>query len=230
MTSAGIFAARKRTRMSVSTPSTAEETKLLELLEGCEHTFRRNGVRAVSMDDLARTLGVSKKTLYKFFRDKADLVLQVFDRMCSRQDATVCALAESGENAIDAVISTMEYMQGELREMHPSMLFDLKKYYPAAMARLEKHKLDNMQGYLLRNIERGQGEGYYRTDFDAKLLTRLYMSMVQTMTDPSTLEEFGRPLSELQKELHTYHLRGIATEKGMQYYHERQTALGQTAP
>jgi hypothetical protein len=44
------------------------------------------------------------------------------------------------------------------------------------------------------------------------------------MTDPSTLEEFGRPLSELQKELHAYHLRGIATEKGMEYYRIRHLA------
>ena len=118
----------------------------------------------------------------------------------------------------------MEYMQSELREMHPSMLFDLKKYYPIAMQRLEDHKLKNMQGYLLRNIKRGQKEGFYRKDFDATLISRLHMAMVQTMTDPATIEEFGRPLSELQQELHAYHLRGIATEKGMAYYHQRKQA------
>ena len=211
--------------MSSPTPGNTQDSKLIELLDGCEQTFRRNGVRAVSMDDLARSLGVSKKTLYKYVKDKADLVLQVFDRMCSRQDERICSLAEGAENAIDAVIGAMEYMQSELREMHPSMLFDLKKYYPAALQRLERHKLDNMQGYLLRNIERGQREGFYRQDFDAKLISRLHMSMVQTMTDPSTLEEFGRPLSELQQELHAYHLRGIATAKGMQYYNDRHAAI-----
>ena len=211
--------------MSSPTPGNTQDAKLIELLESCEQTFRRNGVRAVSMDDLARTLGVSKKTLYKYCSDKADLVLQVFERMCQRQDAHICSLSESGENAIDAGVSAMEYMQSELREMHPSMLFDLQKYYPAALQRLERHKLENMQGYLLRNIERGQSEGFYRKDLDATLISRLYMSMVQTMTDPATLEEFGRPLSELQQELHAYHLRGIATDKGMQYYHERLAAI-----
>ena len=73
--------------MSPTPQGTAQDTRLNELLDGCEQTFRRNGVRAVSMDDLARALGVSKKTLYKYCRDKADLVLQVFDRMCARQDA-----------------------------------------------------------------------------------------------------------------------------------------------
>ena len=47
------------------------------------------------------------------------------------------------------------------------------------------------------------------------------MAMVQTMTDPSTIDEFGRPLSELQQELHTYHLRGIATDKGLEYLRQR---------
>ena len=210
--------------MTPATQGSAKDVRLTELLKGCEQTFRRIGVRAVSMDDIASALGVSKKTLYKYFKDKSDLVLQVFDQMCIRQDARICSLAENGENAIDAVIGAMEYMQSELREMHPSMLFDLKKYYPDAMQRLEDHKLKNMQGYLLRNIKRGQKEGFYREDFDAKLISRLHMAMVQTMTDPSTLEEFGRPLSELQQELHAYHLRGIATERGMAYYHQRKKA------
>ena len=210
--------------MSPVAIGSTQDTRLIELLEGCEQVFRRIGVRAVSMDDLARELGVSKKTLYKFCKDKGDLVLQVFNRMCNRQDARICALSEGGENAIDGVINTMEYVQTELREMHPSMLFDLQKYYPSAMQRLEEHKQENMEGYLLRNIERGQREGFYRKDFDAKLISRLHMAMVQTMTDPSTLEEFGRPLSELQQELHAYHLRGIATERGMAYYHQRKQA------
>lgn len=210
--------------MSPAAQGSAQDTRLIELLEGCEQVFRRIGVRAVSMDDLARELGVSKKTLYKYCKDKADLVLQVFDRMCNRQDARICALSEGGENAIDGVISTMEYMQTELRNMHPSMLFDLQKYYPSAMQRLEEHKQENMEGYLLRNIERGQREGFYRKNFDAKLIARLHMAMVQTMTNVATIEEFGRPLSELQQELHAYHLRGIATEQGMAYYHNRNRA------
>ena len=62
-------------------------------------------------------------------------------------------------------------------------------------------------------------------DFDAKLVSRLHMAMVQTMTDPSTIHEFGRPLSELQKELHTYHLRGIATDQGLEYLRQRNNTL-----
>lgn len=205
-------------------PKTEQDERRIEILEGCEAAFRRLGVRAVSMDDLARQLGVSKKTLYRYSKDKSDLVLQVFDHMCSRQVGMIQALSESGENAIEAVVQVMAYMQSELRDLHPGMLFDLQKYHPASMQRLERHKMESVQGYLLRNIERGQREGFYRKDFDAHLICRLYMSMVQTMTDPATIEEFGRPLSELQEELHLYHLRGIATADGLTYFQSRQAA------
>ncbi len=207
--------------MSPVTQGSNKDSRLTELLTGCERAFDKFGVRAVSMDDLATQLGVSKKTLYRYFKDKADLVLQVFDQACSRQTKRTEELSEGGFNAIDAVISVMEYFQTELRHMHPSMLFDLQKYYPEAMARLHIHKMDAMQGYLIRNIERGQSEGLFRADCDAKLISRLHMSMVHTMTDPATIEEFGRPLSELQIELHTYHLRGIATDKGIAYLRQR---------
>lgn len=211
--------------MSPAPQGSTKDARLVDLLKGCEQAFRRFGVRAVSMDDLATQLGVSKKTLYRYFKDKADLVLQVFDQACNRQNSRTQTLSEGGNNAIDAVIEVMEYFQTELREMHPSMLFDLQKYYPEAMRRLHQHKMEAMQGYLIRNIERGQSEGLYRGDFDARLISRLHMAMVQTMTDPSTIDEFGRPLSELQKELHTYHLRGIATDKGMDYLHQRNNTL-----
>jgi len=207
--------------MSPITQGTQQDARLSELLSGCEQAFRRFGVRAVSMDDLASQLGVSKKTLYRYFKDKADLVLQVFNQACNRQSERTEALAKGGLNAIDAVIAVMEYFQGELREMHPSMLFDLQKYYPEAMNRLHHHKMEAMQGYLIRNIQRGQSEGLFRSDFDAKLISRLHMAMVHTMTDPSTIDEFGRPLSDLQQELHTYHLRGIATDKGLEYLRQR---------
>jgi AcrR family transcriptional regulator len=211
--------------MSPASQGSTKDTRLVDLLKGCEQAFRRFGVRAVSMDDLATQLGVSKKTLYRYFKDKADLVLQVFDQACNRQTTRTQALSEGGNNAIDAVIEVMEYFQTELREMHPSMLFDLQKYYPEAMQRLHQHKMEAMQGYLIRNIQRGQSEGLFRGDFDARLISRLHMAMVQTMTDPSTIDEFGRPLSELQKELHTYHLRGIATDKGMAYLQQRNNTL-----
>jgi len=221
----GYFCAPKPLHMTTVTQGSNKETRVLELLTGCEHAFRKFGVRAVSMDDLASQLGVSKKTLYRYFKDKADLVLQVFNQACERQKARTEILSDGGFNAIDAVIAVMEYFQSELREMHPSMLFDLQKYYPEAMNRLHTHKMVAMQGYLLRNIERGQTEGLYRADFDAKLVSRLHMAMVQTMTDPSTIHEFGRPLSELQKELHTYHLRGIATDQGLEYLRQRNNTL-----
>ena len=211
--------------MSPATQGSNRDTRLIELLRECEKAFHRYGVRAVSMDDLATHLGVSKKTLYRYFKDKSDLVFQVFDQTCTRQNQRIEDLAQLGSNAVDAVISMMEYFQSELREMHPSMLFDLHKYHPETMKRLRLHKEDHLQGYLIRNIERGQKEGLYRDDFDARLISRLHMAMVNTMTAPSTMEEFGRPLLELQKELHTYHLRGIATDKGLAYLRERNNSL-----
>ena len=86
--------------------------------------------------------------------------------------------------------------------------------------------MEAMQGYLLRNIERGQTEGLLSGETSMpSSISRLHMAMVQTMTDPSTIDEFGRPLSELQKELHTYHLRGIATDKGLEYLRQRNNTL-----
>lgn len=217
--------------MSPAPSGTASDDKHSNILSGCEHTFRRLGVRAVSMAELARQMGVSKKTLYLFVKDKADLVRQVFTGMCQRQKARMEALNEEHENAMEALIVSSEFIQEELQNMHPSVLFDLSKYYPEAHRAIERHKMSTLQGFLLKNIEQGQEQGLYRKDLDPTIVSALHMAMVQFATDPDTLRQIGRPLSELQLQLHTYHLHGIASAKGMAYLQNRiPTESGTTSP
>lgn len=207
--------------MSPAPSGSTSDEKHGAILARCEHAFRRFGVRAISMADLARELGVSKKTLYLFVKDKADLVRQVFTNMCRRQTLTMADLEEGQSNAMEALIASSSFIQRELRDMHPSVLFDLSKYYPDAHRALENHKQETMHGLLLRNIQRGQEEGLYRDDLDPTVIASLHLAMVQFMTDPATLRQLGQPLSDLQLQLHAYHLHGIASPKGLEYLRNR---------
>lgn len=217
--------------MSPATPGSTADSKHCSILHGCEQAFRRFGVRAISMADLARELGVSKKTLYVYVKDKADLVRQVFTGMCRRQESAMEAIDSGHDNAMEALIASSNFIQEELRGMHPSVLFDLSKYYPEAHQALERHKQSTMQGVLLRNIQRGQAQGLYREDVDPNVIAALHLAMVQFMTDPETLRQLGQPLSALQLQLHAYHLYGIASPKGLEYLRDRlHTEPGPSIP
>ena len=217
--------------MSPATTGTAADRKHSDILSGCEQAFRRFGVRAISMAELSRQLGISKKTLYLYVKDKADLVREVFTVLCQRQEENMDAIEHSHDNAMEALIALTQFIQEELRGMHPSVLFDLSKYYPDAHRALEEHKKKTLQGMLLRNIQRGQEQGLYREDIDPIVIASLHLGMVQFMTDPETLRQLGRPLSELQLQLHAYHLYGIASPKGLEYLRDRlNPESGQPTP
>src|SRR6201989_3381049 len=110
-----------------------EETDIKEkILKGAEELFMRYGVRSISMDDIARHLMVSKKTLYQHFEDKEDLVTQASETHIEKSRKQYEALTESPANAIDELARISVCLRNDMNGMNHSLLFDLQKYHPRA--------------------------------------------------------------------------------------------------
>ena len=105
-----------------------------------------------------------------------------------------------------------------LKEHNPSMEYDLKKYYPDSYMKIQKKRHDGMYYSILQNLIKGKTEGYYRSDVNEKIIAKLYLSRVEGIieNDFFTVEEFTSPA--VIREILTYHIRGIANEKGIKYF------------
>lgn len=193
------------------------EQRLAHLTASAEKAFLKFGIKALSMLDIAGKLGVSKKTLYRCFSDKGDLVKRVITSHCENQHAAISELAKSSENAIDEIISITVLIQSKMRGMHPSLLFDLEKFHPEAFEIIDEHKNTALHSVLLKNLKRGQQEGMYRADFDPQLIICFHMAAIEYFTNPTHLAEAGLALSEVQGEHYRYHIRAIASEQGIAY-------------
>jgi AcrR family transcriptional regulator len=188
-----------------------------KILETAVMLFMRFGIKSVSMDDLARELGMSKKTIYKHFSDKKDLVASALDKALDL-DRQACIRAYEGDsNAIQKMINLSRYVSEMHSDMNPAVLYDITKYYPKLWVKFESFRGNFIKETILENIEEGQKDGYYRENLKPDIISLLYITLIKGMM--SQLSESSNPydFGTLHKHMVSYHLNGICTTKGKQY-------------
>ncbi|MGF1533414.1 MAG: TetR/AcrR family transcriptional regulator [Bernardetiaceae bacterium] len=184
------------------------------MIESARELFFRYGIRSVTMDELARHLGVSKKTLYQHFKDKADLVAAVTRLQIEEESCFIEQVQSDSDNAIDEVIKISEYVRAMFRQFHPSLLFDLRKYYPNSWRLFIQHKQGRMLQSIEANIARGIQEGLYRQGINPKILARVRMELIQITLDAEVFSPTAFDLWEVQVQVFDHYVHGITSPQG----------------
>lgn len=174
----------------------------------------RYGIKSMTMDDVAKELRVSKKTLYRFVRNKEDLVKQVMELECTRHREKVESVRNACYDAIRESFEFGTFIIDILREIDPSIHYDLEKYYPDAWEAFLEFKNGDIVGYVRDNLERGIEEGLYRDDFDPEVIARVYTYRIDAIFNGELFppERFSFP--QVYKEMFFYHMLGVVSEKG----------------
>ncbi len=177
--------------------------------------YMKYGIKSITMDDVARELGISKKTLYQYVSDKDDLVGKFIDNEIELRQKEIFNCYRAGYNAIEELFEISLYMNKLMREQNPATEYDLKKYYPHHYQKIVKIRREGIFNFILLNLKKGKQEKLYRDDMNEEIIAKLYLSSTESIliNDLYTVEEFtsGKTFMELL----TYHVRGIATEKGI---------------
>jgi TetR/AcrR family transcriptional regulator, cholesterol catabolism regulator len=196
-----------------------EETDIKDrILKGAMELFMKYGVRSVSMDDIARHLSVSKKTIYQYFVDKDDVVTLVATDHMDKGRTEYEDLRESSKNAIDELVKISACLKKDLQEMNPSLLFDLHKYHPKAWSVWLDHKNKYIRDSVVRNINQGIEEGYYRKELNPQVLAAVRIELVQMAFDERVFPHNEINLAEAQIQIFDHFVYGLLTEKGRKLY------------
>lgn len=183
------------------------------------------GIKSVSMDDIARQLGMSKKTIYQHFENKKALVQHMVEMRIAEDEAEISVIIAESKDAIDEMVGIARHMLTFLRGMSPSLIYDMQKYYPAQWQMVDRHHHDFLYGIVQKNIERGKAEGLYLDRLNADVLARLYGNMCQCITDEDYFPLRDYSKSELYADLVSYHMRGIVSPKGLKLFVKQQNRL-----
>lgn len=194
-----------------------------DIIEKTEQVFMRYGIKSVTMDDLARELGHSKKTLYQFFDNKDDLVEQVMSHHVSCMQDTIQGIIDRCDNAIDEYLQINQHHYQFIREMNPSILYDIQKYYPNSWHHFNLHKNEFVKNTIRQNLKQGIEEGLYRDDLNVDVISLFYIYKMEVFADAQLLHEHGLERTECLPEIVKYHLYGIATPKGKAYLESQKS-------
>ncbi|WP_244535842.1 TetR/AcrR family transcriptional regulator [Hymenobacter psychrotolerans] len=159
-------------------PEVTMEIKNRILLAATE-LFTRNGIRSVSMDDIATHLSMSKKTLYKWFDNKDQIVEGVMRQHLNQTQGECEVLIGKAPSAIGEWFGMLDWIRSQFAGIHPSIFHDLKKYYPASWQLWLEHKNHYILAQIITNLRRGMSEGLYRADLDVEVLARLRLSQIE---------------------------------------------------
>jgi AcrR family transcriptional regulator len=173
------------------------------------------GIKSVTMDDVSRELGISKKTLYQYVDNKNDLLAKILELELDDSDCFMEDLDRSKVNAIEELFIIHRYLIKVLKEISPSSLYDLKKYYPEFYSKMKSQRREKMYKRVLNNLQKGIKEGLYRDDINTELIAKIQVDRVEKTMDSDylTLDEISAP--EIFLDVFKYHIRGIASEKGV---------------
>jgi len=185
------------------------------ILTKAENLFFKYGLKSISMDDLSRELGISKKTLYQSVENKKDLILKVFQNHGQKEFEAIIRIREEAQDAVDEMIGVAQYVIPTLRKITPTIIFDLQKYYNDVWSFMENFHQTHVSDFIKENIKRGKGEGIYREEVNADIISKLYVGKTMMLIDEDVFPLRDYNKENLLKEHMKYHIRGIATPKGL---------------
>ena len=197
------------------------EEKEKEIITRAGEIYMKYGLKSVTMDDMARQLSISKKTLYKYVSDKADLVKKVMSSFKEQDQQEVTLICQNAQNSIDEVFGISKKVVEILADTHPSIFYDLEKYYPEAWEIMCNHHDHFVMDCVKKNLDKGKEEGLYRSDLNTDIIAKVYTSRMDEIFSEDLFPASQYNRAELYLELFRYHIRGIASPKGIEYLKEK---------
>lgn len=186
-----------------------------KIFEKARSLFYKNGVRNTTMDDLARELGISKKTLYKEFPNKADLVHFCVAMDLKEDEREIHAISEKTDNAIEELLQIGLHIQEELKIFHPAIINDLMKFFPESWKLVENHRDIFAHKNIARNIKKGIKQGYFRKEISIEITTLIQLQLSFLPLQPIQSEH--KP-TDIHLEVLKYNIYAIATPAGIELF------------
>ncbi|MDB5273265.1 MAG: transcriptional regulator, TetR family [Chitinophagaceae bacterium] len=184
------------------------------ILIEAEQLFFRYGVKSITMDEIATHLGISKKTIYQFYKDKKELVYKVVETKMAKQETEMEEIAEKAIDPVHEILLTSDYLKKIFINMNPFLLVEVQKYYPRAYGIFSTHRDKCIFSSIFNNIKKGITQGLYRPGMDVDTIARLRMVCIDAAFNPDNFPLAKKNLNELQMQLIEHFLYGICTLKG----------------
>ena len=177
--------------------------------------FLQNGIKSLTMNDVASRLGISKKTLYTYVSDKNDLVKKCIQLHINTNECAMHDVCDVSHNAIEELINMSKVAGEQMNKMHPSILFDIQKYHSEAWGLIREFEDNTILELTKENLRKGIEQDIYRAEMNVDIIALLYVSVVNSIFNNTVQMQEGVSISDYYFEVFNYHIRGIANNNGI---------------
>lgn len=181
------------------------------ILDAAMGLFMSKGVRAVRMDDIANALSISKRTLYEAFSDKETLLHEGIRKYHELKRARTVAYASRNADIMDIIMYVYKTSIEQFKVINPLFFSDMDRY--PRIQRYFKNENDAYRRQFIAFLERGIGEGYFRSDLNLELVMNLFDALGHYFKSDKLYEEYS--IEDIFFNIVLVSLRGMCTGAGL---------------
>jgi AcrR family transcriptional regulator len=197
------------------------EDQEIKIFSTSVELFITYGVKSVTMDDVARELSISKKTLYKFVNNKNELVQKCVEFIFTQIHTSLEDVQSKSTNAIDELFGFDEQLTLVMRAQKPAIIMQLKKHHPETFSWLMNNRRTMVMKLTTKNLQKGIAQGFYRHDMNADFIAMIYYAQTMMFAQDDLMPDEICTNPAFVRENLIYHLRGIASAKGLEYLQQK---------
>ncbi len=184
-----------------------------KILESAVEQFFAQGIKSVSMDDIARSVGISKRTLYEHYESKDALLVACINDMIRRRTSELVDMTDGSISFIEFIIRSVYDAISFAKNINPKFFEDLEKFNYSVVKSSVMQGFENLRMRTQDLIEKGKKDGLLREDVDAKLVSYVIVGGNKgKLENCLNNDEWSRPY--MYRQLCSIFIRGMATEKG----------------
>ena len=183
-----------------------------KIINKAKEMFLRLGFKSITMDDIASEIGISKKTIYKYFSNKDILIENTIELAFSEVQEIIIKIENLNLNAIEENFEIKRMFREMFKSAESSPIYQLKKHYPEIYNKVLTQQVSICEDCFRQNIIKGINEGLYRENLDIDNYVKFYYTLIFNINENTMLENDAH---ELEVKALEYHIRAMATLAGI---------------
>lgn len=190
------------------------EKKQIRILEVATVLFKKYGLKSITMDDVAREAGISKKTLYSFFENKNHLIGSIISDFLNRHATQAREINNRAATAIEEYYLISKMVLSSFSDLPPALVYDLRKYHSDVWVQVERFQNGVVTEIMKENLRRGIAEGIYRGCMNVEIIAAIYSHSVNNLLQQGVIPDKEYTFEQIFREFFIYHASGICNDRG----------------
>ncbi|MBE0550870.1 MAG: TetR/AcrR family transcriptional regulator [Ignavibacterium sp.] len=190
-----------------------------KIIEQTEEKFFRDGFYKTTMDDVASELGMSKKTIYKFFPSKDDLIHSIAKFFMNRMKSKILPALQSDKNAIEKLGDLINILAKASDKISAARMEELKRHYPSIWNEIDNFRTEMMFGNITKVIDQGKKEGLF-IDYPTNIVMNVLVASVRNIVNPDFILNNNFSIIEAARYAFRIIIGGIVTDKGKKIFNQ----------